>query len=59
MSMVMMVTLGILLPVMGVGSAYLTVAATYWWETRRVRTTPARERARAVRLAPSWRIRLT
>ncbi|MFB8003429.1 hypothetical protein [Nocardia sp. NPDC056000] len=46
---------------MGVTAAYVTVAATYWWETRRVRA-PRRTAGDGVRAdvaAPSWRIRLT
>ncbi|MEV6071112.1 hypothetical protein AB0L82_31585 [Nocardia sp. NPDC052001] len=61
MSMAVIVALGILMPVMGVAAAYITVAATYWWETRRARTSrrAAGGRARVAGLAPSWRIRLT
>lgn len=61
MSMAVIVMLGILMLVMGVAAAYITVAATYWWEIRRVRTPhrPAGGRARAERALSSWRIRLT
>ncbi|MFE3261703.1 hypothetical protein ACFXPS_41200 [Nocardia sp. NPDC059091] len=39
MSMTPLVTIAILTPVVAVAAAYATVAATYWWESRR-RATP-------------------
>ncbi|WP_458685863.1 hypothetical protein [Nocardia tengchongensis] len=39
MSMTLLVTITILMPVVAVAAAYATVAATYWWESR-CRATP-------------------
>ncbi|MGW4126427.1 hypothetical protein [Nocardia sp. NPDC004711] len=39
MSMTLLVTIAILLPVVAVAAAYATIAATYWWESRH-RATP-------------------
>ncbi|MFE3229463.1 hypothetical protein [Nocardia sp. NPDC059228] len=39
MSMTLLVTIAILAPVVAVAAAYATVAAIYWWESRR-RATP-------------------
>lgn len=38
MSLAMIVTVGVLMPVAAVGAAFATVAATYWWEKRTIPT---------------------
>ncbi|MEV0766205.1 hypothetical protein [Nocardia sp. NPDC050435] len=39
MSVTVLVLFAVVLPVAGVAAAYVTVAASYWWEMRQIRRT--------------------